>query len=166
VEGTIAKCKISHFTPSSIVFRDGTSLSIDGPITIALATGFRLVAPFLRNLHEGPVTQETKTLTTNGLYIRPLYRNIFPLDSNLPRQSLAFVGLPWLISTAPSIYAQALLIGHVFANDRTLPSTEEMYKELDEYEQRKRAEGWDLWQIGQYATLSGRIACVVSFNPL
>lgn len=138
-------------TSKEIVFLDGTTIPSDH-VTIILCTGYTLLAPFLRDLHEGPITKTTTTLTTNGDYIRPLHHSIFALDSRLPRDALSFISLPWYIGNGPNTYIQGLFLGHSFASvdGEFLPTNEVGIKELIEREEAKRAEGFEPFDIGEY----------------
>ncbi|KDQ62147.1 hypothetical protein JAAARDRAFT_121811 [Jaapia argillacea MUCL 33604] len=137
VPGSIRKPRISHFTPTSIEFTDNTTIhtSPSTPISILLGTGYELRIPFLSpsTLTVSPtINSSTTSLTTNLRYIRPLYRHILSLDSRMPTNALAFVGLPVWIANAPSDYAQGLFIAHAIANHGTWPTRQEMYRELEE----------------------------------
>ncbi len=101
------KPPISHFTNTSVVFEDGTSLtSVD---SLVLATGYEFRVPFLSQsppesgidfpvLEVAPSTTANSTtaqvLTSNLRYIFPLYEHIFSLSPAHPPTALAFVGLP------------------------------------------------------------------------
>ncbi|KAI0629833.1 FAD/NAD-P-binding domain-containing protein [Trametes polyzona] len=151
----IPKPRISHFTDSSVVFEDGTSLSdVDA---IILGTGYEFRIPFLSPPHSSilavdPSTSYNSTtaptLITNLRYVFPLYRHIFSLSPRLPPTALAFVGLPVLVANCPSDIAQSLLVAHALANASVLPPRAEMLADLVRREARLRAEGLDPYYVG------------------
>ncbi|GAA5863813.1 hypothetical protein JCM8547_006073 [Rhodosporidiobolus lusitaniae] len=152
VPHTIHKPRISHFTPSSVVFTDGTSLASTptSPISIVLATGYKLSIPFLSpHLLHSLVPLDPKNppeeLSTNGTYLRPLFRSLLSLDPRLPSNALGIVGLPWFIAAGQASYMQGLVLAHAFANDeeeRLLPEGTRVgaLRELQEEEERTRKE--------------------------
>ncbi|KAH9850243.1 FAD/NAD-P-binding domain-containing protein [Lenzites betulinus] len=151
----VPKPRISHFTNTSVVFEDGTSLSdVDALI---LGTGYEFRIPFLSAPHSSvlaidpaPTHNSTtaRTLVSNLRYIFPLYRHIFSLAPALPPTALAFVGLPVLVANCPSDLAQSLLVAHAIANASVLPSREEMLADLVKREDTLRAEGLDPYYVG------------------
>ncbi|KAI0823164.1 FAD/NAD-P-binding domain-containing protein [Trametes gibbosa] len=151
----IPKPRISHFTNTSVVFEDGTSLSdVDA---IILGTGYQFRIPFLSPPHSSvlavdPATAHNsstaRTLISNLRYIFPLYRHIFSLAPTLPPTALTFVGLPVLVANCPSDLAQSLLVAHALANASVLPSREEMLADLVKREETFRAEGLDPYHVG------------------
>ncbi|KAF8269764.1 hypothetical protein EI94DRAFT_1573076 [Lactarius quietus] len=121
---------ISHFTPQAPVFEDGTSLPhID---TVLLATGYDLRFPFLSSIRNTSVStplpdpDDCDGLTTNGRYLRPLFRHVFSLAPTHAPHALAFIGLP------PSMcdFAQALLVAHTFVDPSLLPPTSALLADL------------------------------------
>ncbi|KZT29650.1 FAD/NAD(P)-binding domain-containing protein [Neolentinus lepideus HHB14362 ss-1] len=144
IEGAEYKPRISHFTPSSIVFVDNTTVETSGPTTILLGTGYDLLVPFLSTLSVAPnVNYSTTSLSTNLHYIRPLWRHLLALDPSLPTNALAFVGLPVWIANAPSDYAQGLFIAHAIADETILPSRESLFLELEAEEKGLEVQGID-----------------------
>ncbi|GAA5828557.1 hypothetical protein JCM11251_000849 [Rhodosporidiobolus azoricus] len=153
VPGTIYKSRISHFTPTAIHFTDGSSVStVDKKTSIVLATGYILSIPFLSPhlLSQAPLPLPPATppanLTTNGAYLRALYRDVLVLDPRLPPNALGLIGLPWFIAAAQASYIQGLLCAHAFANEdhgRLLPggTRQGALRELEEEEERRRKDG-------------------------
>ncbi|TFK49541.1 FAD/NAD(P)-binding domain-containing protein [Heliocybe sulcata] len=144
IDGAEYKPRISHFTPSSIVFVDNTTIETSGPTTVLLGTGYDLLVPFLSTLSVTPsVDYSTTSLSTNLHYIRPLWRHLLALDPSLPTNALGFVGLPVWIANAPSDYAQGLFIAHAIADDSVLPSRESLFLELESEEKGLQEKGID-----------------------
>ncbi|PSR74330.1 hypothetical protein PHLCEN_2v9947 [Hermanssonia centrifuga] len=155
------KPPISHFTNTSVVFEDGTSLtSVD---SLVLATGYEFRVPFLAQspptsgivspaLEVAPSTTANSTtaqvLTSNLRYIFPLYEHIFSLSPAHPPTALAFVGLPVLIANCPSDRAQALLVAHAIADPTILPSRDGMFTALLRREDNMRQRGYDPYVYG------------------
>ncbi|KZT28804.1 FAD/NAD(P)-binding domain-containing protein [Neolentinus lepideus HHB14362 ss-1] len=152
VPGVTLKPRISHFTRSSIVFVDGTTLDTpkDTKTTVLLGTGFACLVPWLPQLaiSQNGVDSSTVDLTTNRRYIRPLFRHVLSLDVTIPPDRLAFVGLPWWIANAPSDYAQGLLTAHAIADPSWLPSKEELIDDLNAQENALRVQGIDPYRYG------------------
>lgn len=161
------KPRISHFTPDEIVFVDGSTI-VSKQVTILLCTGYALLAPFLRDLHEGPINSTPTSLTTNGLYIRPLHHAIFGVDTRLPRDAIAFISIPFFIANGPNAFIQVLesyctvifydtyegieqglFLGHSFANPDFLPPVETALKELHDREEVSRAAGFEPFDNGK-----------------
>ncbi|GAA5878117.1 hypothetical protein JCM1840_002247 [Sporobolomyces johnsonii] len=169
VRGTIQKPRIAHFTPSSIVFADGSVLAIpsSSKFTIVLATGYELRIPFLSPslLSTGsipPSRSRPTPLSTNGIYLRPLYRDLFPISSpSLPSNALALIGLPWFVAAGQCSYIQGLVAGHAFATapgeDGVLGVEAEQWRELENREAtRIKDEGLDPLEVGHKFTLPGQ----------
>ena len=125
--------RISHFTSTSVVLVDGSSLNnID---SVILATGYETLVPFLSQPTSDPSaslglldSRHTKlnsttatTLVTNHRYIFPLWEHLFSLSPQYPTTALSFVGLPVLIANCPSDIAQSLVIAHAIADPPTHP---------------------------------------------
>ncbi|GAA5968524.1 hypothetical protein JCM21900_006632 [Sporobolomyces salmonicolor] len=167
VRGTIQKPRISHFTPSSVVFVDG-SVVATGPaskFTVVLATGYELQIPFLSPslLSTGsipPSRSRTTPLSTNGIYLRPLYHDLFPISSpSLPSHALALIGLPWFVAAGQCSYIQGLVAGHAFAaaEDGVLGGEAEQWRELEGKEAtRRKDEGLEPFEVGHKFTLPGQ----------
>lgn len=149
IPGTITKPRISHFTSSEVVFVDGTTIS-SSKVSVILATGYALLAPFLKSLTVGPLKPDTAELTTNRKYIRPLHHSLFAADSKILTNALSFIALPFFIANAPTAYLQGLFIGHSFANsEEFLPPVETILKELKEREDIVREAGFEPLEIGK-----------------
>lgn len=150
------KPRISHFTPTSIVFVDGTSLTSDTqPITVFLGTGYELRIPYLSSLLAvNPTSSGTPTsLETNLRKVGPLHQSLFAIDDRLPFDALAFVGLPVAVDYAYNAYAQGLYIEHVLCDPSLLPTKEAARAELRRSEEELREAGHEPLWIGQCATL-------------
>jgi hypothetical protein len=154
VPGTVHVPTISGLTTTGIVLDDGTFLVTRGPTTILLATGYELAVPFLSLLEVDknlaiPAKLSNPRVATNLTLIRPLYRQIFAIDERLPRNVLAFIGLPVPIANGPSSYAQGLFAAHGIADVGSLPSKEEMLSDLEANESEQRLEGHEPLEVGQ-----------------
>ncbi|EFI28607.1 dimethylaniline monooxygenase [Coprinopsis cinerea okayama7 len=144
---------VSHFTPNSVVFVDGTELSdID---SVLLATGYVQRKPFLEA--GGVITVDPQTtsnssssgtLTTNLRYIFPLHRHILSLSPEHPTNALAFIGLPTRIANCPSDIAQSLFVAHAIVNPSILPDRKELLKDLTQREEQQRRHGYDPYTFG------------------
>ena len=149
----ILKPEISHFTPESVVFVDGTSSSeID---SLILGTGYELRIPFLSaggTLEIDPSARscplDPPNLTTNLRYLFPLHEHVFSLAGAYPATALSFVGLPILVANCPSDIAQALLVVHGIARPEILPSRSDMLAELRKKEQHMVDRGLDPYNVG------------------
>jgi hypothetical protein len=80
------KPTVSSFVGSKVVFQDGSEMeNID---TVILATGYQVNVPFLTRSGRLDIVPDGQQgdhhLTTNLRYIRPLYRQVFALDDELP----------------------------------------------------------------------------------
>ncbi|KAI0373813.1 FAD/NAD-P-binding domain-containing protein [Pilatotrama ljubarskyi] len=151
----VPKPRISHFTKTSIVFEDGTSLEdVD---SLIFGTGYEFRIPFLSPPHSSILAVDpdttlnsttTPTLISNLRYIFPLYRHIFSLAPGLPPTALSFVGLPVLVANCPSDVAQSLFLAHALANASVLPSRAQMLQDLVSREATLRSEGLDPYYVG------------------
>ncbi|KAK4700206.1 hypothetical protein P7C70_g6043, partial [Phenoliferia sp. Uapishka_3] len=158
IHGTIVKPRISHFTPESIHFVDGSTLSA-AKVTIYLATGYKLLAPFLTSdlivtHHSAP--PPAKKLSTNERYIRPLHLDLFSAgDADIPVNRLAFIGISYFVAAAANAYAQGLYVGHAIAQKDFLPNHEDVLKEVEDREKGVRKAGFDPFKIGHKFTAPG-----------
>jgi hypothetical protein len=116
------------------VLEDGTELPhID---TVLLATGYELRFPFLSSIRNTsastplPDPDACDGLTTNGRYLRPLFRHVFSLAPTHTPLALAFIGLPTFVQFAMCDYAQALLVAHALTDPTLLPSTSALLADL------------------------------------
>lgn len=151
-EGAQLKPEISHFTQDAVVYKDGTTSSVD---SVLLATGYEIRKPFL---DEGNVlvtdrsarsrNSHTNTLVTNTRYIFPLHQHILSLSPSYPLNALAFIGLPSAIANCPSDIAQSLYVAHAILNPNIFASREELLKDLAGHEDRLRSYGYDPYSIG------------------
>ncbi|KAG5647642.1 hypothetical protein DXG03_008995 [Asterophora parasitica] len=147
------KPDISHFTAAGVVFKDGTTLSVD---VVLLGTGYEIRKPFLdaggvlvtdRSALPGPppspASSDPQKLTTNTRYITPLHRHIFSLAPTYPTNALAFIGLPSNIANCPSDVAQSLFAVHAIVNSSLLAPRAELLAELRDREEGLRKAGYD-----------------------
>ncbi len=116
------------------MFENGTSLpQID---TVLLATGYELRIPFLSSIRNTSVStplpdpDACDALTTNGRYLRPLFRHVLSLAPTHAPRALAFIGLPVFVENGMSDLAQALLVAHALADPALLPSTSALLADL------------------------------------
>jgi hypothetical protein len=103
---------------------------------VIVCTGYHFALPFLPLHHEDhtPVEEASKTvLVTDGTRIHNLHKHVF----YMPDPSLAFVGLPYHISTFNLYDFQAIAVAAVFSGRATLPSEAEMREEYKEYQKSK-----------------------------
>lgn len=141
----INKPKTTGFTPSSVVFEDGTEVS-DIEVVI-LATGYEYRFPFLDPsdpYHQPPqdtptyerravVTTNTSAtsrsegeqrLTANLRYLFPIDRHIVSLSSIHPLNALIFIGLPYRTAYATCHIAQSIFASHLISHpDRLYPTS-------------------------------------------
>ncbi|GAA6035456.1 hypothetical protein JCM8097_000263 [Rhodosporidiobolus ruineniae] len=161
VVGTVYKPRISHFTPDAVVFADGSALPApaDSPVSIILATGYSLSIPFLSPhlLQHAPLSPSSPppgTLTTNGEYIRPLYRDLIALDPRLPPNALGIIGLPWHVAASQASYIQGLVLAHAFASEDEAALLPEKCQEgalkalVEEEEERKKVDKVEPFEVG------------------
>ncbi|TFK30352.1 FAD/NAD(P)-binding domain-containing protein [Coprinopsis marcescibilis] len=155
-DDVVTKPDISHFTPNSVVFADGTEVGdVD---SVLVATGYEQRKPFLESggaLTVDPSAHSNSsstgrggTLVTNLRYIFPLHQHIFSLSPEYPVNALAFIGLPTRIANCPSDFAQGLFVAHAIANGSILPGREELLGELALREEKVRKYGYDPYTVG------------------
>ncbi|KAF9535371.1 hypothetical protein CPB83DRAFT_865679 [Crepidotus variabilis] len=152
LKGVTYKPDLSHFTADGLVFTDGTIVDAD---TVILATGYLRQKPFLEKggvLRADPSAKTNISsqgrLTTNLVYIFPLYQHILSLSDSYPTNALAFIGLPTIIANCPSDVAQSLLAAYAITQPHILASREKLLDELAAYEDRIRANGLDPYSNG------------------
>jgi hypothetical protein len=151
----IRKPKISHFTNTSVVFVDSTSIS--DADSIVLGTGFERRFPFLSEggaLTVDPMAQsplnssaEPGQLITNLRYIRPLFKHFMSLSSSFPSPVLYILGLPSSTACTSDI-AQTIFIINTIIDPSFLPRRSELLADLRQNEQRLRDGGYDPDYIG------------------
>ncbi len=154
VPGAVQIGLIIDVSTEGLLLSDGTVIATPEKTTIILATGYQIRVPFIDLIREDPTYQSPlpglqRTLTNNLALIRPLHRHIFAIDERLPRNALAFIGLPVPIANGPSSYAQGLFVAHAIASDDWLPDKDKMLAELDAHEQMYRDQGFEPLEIGQ-----------------
>ncbi|GAA5915817.1 hypothetical protein JCM8208_006874 [Rhodotorula glutinis] len=154
VPGTIHKPRISHFSSSTIHFIDGSTLVAPRgtPIRLVLATGYSLSIPFLsphllrQHALDAAHPHPPGALETNGMYLRPLWRDVLAVPEGLPPTALGVVGLPWYVAAAQASYIQGLVLAHALASSTTLVgpvlgrTAQEMRDEVEHAEVRRRNE--------------------------
>ncbi|XP_021761557.1 flavin-containing monooxygenase FMO GS-OX-like 9 [Chenopodium quinoa] len=127
-----AKHKNLHLCPKiDCLEEDGRVLFVDGSCvtadTIIYCTGYSYTFPFL----------DTKgIIEVDDDRVGPLYEHTFP-PSLAP--SLSFVGIPRKIIGFPFFESQAKWIAQLLSGKKTLPSWEDMMKEIKEFYQSREA---------------------------
>ncbi|XP_021733918.1 flavin-containing monooxygenase FMO GS-OX-like 9 [Chenopodium quinoa] len=107
-----------------VLFEDGSCITAD---TIIYCTGYSYTFPFL----------DTKgIIEVDDDRVGPLYEHTFP-PSLAP--SLSFVGIPRKIIGFPFFESQAKWIAQLLSGKKTLPSWEEMMKEIKDFYQSREA---------------------------
>lgn len=169
VPGTIHKPRISHFSSSTIHFIDGSTLVAPRgtPIRLVLATGYSLSIPFLsphllrQHALDAAHPHPPGALETNGMYLRPLWRDVLAVPEGLPPTALGVVGLPWYVAAAQASYIQGLVLAHALASSTTLVgpvlgrTAQEMRDEVEHAEVRRRnEEGVEPFVEGQCVPVS------------
>ncbi|KAF8311121.1 uncharacterized protein EI90DRAFT_3097979, partial [Cantharellus anzutake] len=146
----IRKARLSHFTRDAVHFEDGSfETDID---SVILATGYELRVPFLEVggslIYDPTVTSRNTThihppphlpLTSNGPYVRPLYRHTMSLSSQFPPTALFVLSFarhppPQATAVAQSIFATRLIANPALVD----PHRIKLLRELEEYEERLR----------------------------
>jgi cation diffusion facilitator CzcD-associated flavoprotein CzcO len=122
--------------PGQIELRNGSILrDID---KVVLATGYVTSYPFLPNLQSDTVkvedVDESLLVTEEGNMVHNLHRDIF----YIPDPTLAFVGVPYHISTFSLFEFQAQVVARVFAGSAELPSHPKM---REDYQHRVAIKG-------------------------
>jgi len=120
----------------------GTVELLDGSVLrdidhIVLATGYLTSYPFLGHLHSdaAPLREagEELLVTADGAMTHNLHRDIF----YIPDPSLAFLGVPFHLSTFPTVDFQSRAVARVLSGQATLPTSVEMRKEYQLKVQQK-----------------------------
>ena len=108
-----------------VVFEDDRKRKVD---SIILATGYLYSFPFL--------SEDSGIQVPEGQRVFPLYKHTI----NAVHPSMAFIGIPFGILPFPLFDLQVRLMISVWSGEKSLPSTEEMIKDIDEtYQQRLKA---------------------------
>jgi hypothetical protein len=152
----IRKPKTSHFTNTSVVFVDGTSVSdVD---SVILGTGFERRFPFLSDgsaltvdpMARSPLNSsgEPGHLITNLRYVRPLYKQLVSLSSSFPPTALYILGLPNLSTSGNLNIAQTIFVINTILDPSLLPRRSESLAELRQSEQDLRSGGYDPDYVG------------------
>ncbi|KAF8326865.1 uncharacterized protein EI90DRAFT_3069318 [Cantharellus anzutake] len=150
----IPKPRLSHFDRDAIYFEDGSSVTdVD---SVILATGYLYIIPFLSAgdaLTVDPNAKSRNTshihpppplpLTSNGKYIRPLYKHTMSLSSYFPPSSLFVLGLQSGTPPALTDAAQAIFATRVIADPSLVAGRILLLRELEEEEERLRRAGYD-----------------------
>ncbi|KAK3374846.1 hypothetical protein B0H63DRAFT_549154 [Podospora didyma] len=123
-------------TLGSVVLADGQVL--DDITDVILATGYVTSYPFLPQFHSdtASITEagESLIVTSGGDMAHNLHRDIFYIND----PTLAFVGVPYYVSTFSLFDYQSQALARAFAGKARLPSREEMRAE---YEDRVKQKG-------------------------
>jgi cation diffusion facilitator CzcD-associated flavoprotein CzcO len=111
--------------PGHVELENGQLLNIDNLI---LGTGYITSYPFLPQLHDDETAAEDATrnilVTKEGNMAHNLHKDLFWISD----PSLAFVGVPYHISTFSFFEFQAQIVARVFAGLAKLPSEADMRK--------------------------------------
>ncbi|TLS21065.1 uncharacterized protein PpBr36_10461 [Pyricularia pennisetigena] len=120
--------------PGTVHLSDGTVL--DDIDHVVMATGYITSYPYLGprmqrpwlDLQDARKTKDHEVIVTaDGLITHNLHKDIF----YIPDPTLAFVGVPYHISTFSFFDIQAQVIARVFAGDAQLPPRAEMVAEFE-----------------------------------
>ncbi|KAF8337873.1 uncharacterized protein EI90DRAFT_3118307 [Cantharellus anzutake] len=156
--------RLTHFEEDAVCFDGGTGCK-DDIDSVILAIGYETKIPFLMTggalmEHRESVSCDTSDiddpkLSTNGNYIRPLYKHTMSLSSDFPPDSLFILGLPRdfppaLLAVAQSIFATRVI------KDKSLVDRDALFRELvyEEKRQCSKCEGqeerckFDPFQLG------------------
>ncbi|KAF8311126.1 uncharacterized protein EI90DRAFT_3098000 [Cantharellus anzutake] len=150
----IPKPRLRNFDRDAIYFEDGSSVTdVD---SVILATGYRHIVPFLSAGDALVIDPKAKShntshihpppplpLTSNGKYMRPLYRHTMSLSSRFPPNSLFVLGLPRTPPPALADAAQAIFATRVIADPSLVADRISLLRELEEDEERLRRAGYD-----------------------
>ncbi|KDQ58733.1 hypothetical protein JAAARDRAFT_34591 [Jaapia argillacea MUCL 33604] len=120
-----------------VVFQDGTrEFGIDHCI---LATGYEMSFPFLSSEMDleipPPIPPLPSRLFNTTFSVFPLAKHIFPLQSDYPSTSVAFLGLPIRVAPLPLVEAQARAAVKVFRDPKSLDATQEAVEIVSRYQE-------------------------------
>ncbi|KAK1364546.1 Flavin-containing monooxygenase [Heracleum sosnowskyi] len=101
-----------------VAFKDGSSVLAD---IIFHCTGSRYNFPFLKT---------NKIVTVEDNRVGPLYKHVFPPEL---APTLAFIGIPYVITGFPMMELQAKWISLVLSDQLFLPSKETMMADTEHY---------------------------------
>ncbi|KAF7563922.1 hypothetical protein G7046_g185 [Stylonectria norvegica] len=128
--------KPSEPIPGKIYLKDGRVL--EGIDNIIVATGYITSYPFLSQYHSDDLTVDTANseilVTAEGNMVHNLHKDIFYIEDT----SLAFIGVPYYISTFSLFDHQAQVLARVFTGKSRLPDRDNL---RDEYQMRVSAKG-------------------------
>ncbi|CAN8245242.1 unnamed protein product [Cochlearia groenlandica] len=110
----------------SVVFQNGRTVSAD---VIMHCTGYKYHFPFL---------ETNGCVTVDDNRIDPLYKHVFP-PALAP--CLSFVGIPWKVVPFPMYELQSKWIAGVLSGRITLPSKEDMMKDIETFYANLEAQG-------------------------
>lgn len=110
----------------TVVFQDGIAVSAN---TILHCTGYKYHFPFL---------ETNGIVTVDDNCVGPLYKHIFP-PALAPW--LSFVGLPWKVVPFPQMEFQSKWIAGVLSGRISLPSVEEMTRDVEAFYSSLEASG-------------------------
>jgi hypothetical protein len=135
-----------------VLFDDGTTeFGVDYCL---LATGYELSFPFLSSgiIQSGfppscpPVPRR---LYNSGYHIFPLAKQMFPLQTDYPPSSIAFMGLLVKVAPFPLLEAQGRAVMKVFENPASLDTTQEAVDIITRYEELRSEFGDDTLSISK-----------------
>jgi ACS family pantothenate transporter-like MFS transporter len=106
---------------------------------VVVCTGYHFSFPFLSHLHEDHTLVDKaceKVLVTDGERVHNLYKHIF----YMPDPTLAFIGLPYHVSTWNLYDYQTIAVAAVFSGRAILPSKKDMREEYLEWIKSKQGD--------------------------
>jgi len=125
-DNVIQNPDISHVNDDgSFVFKDKSEVKVD---TFIPCTGYYYDFPFL--------SEDCQMNIDDGV-VHGLYKHVFHID----RPSLAFVGIPFKVTSLPLFHNQCAWIASVVTGETTLPSQSEMKRDLEKEWALKREAG-------------------------
>lgn len=113
---------IERIEDETVYFDNQTSVK---PDLIIFATGYKYCMRFL----EGNL-QVDQTRLLNHRYVYPLFKQLFHADFS--RGQLSFLAIPYRVVPFPLAELQSHLIGRVLCGNITLPSKDDMMREVDD----------------------------------
>lgn len=123
------KFGVSKITENGAIFADGTETNFDA---ILYCTGYKYYFPFLNKDCE---------ITIQNNWVRPLYKHIV----NVQYPTMCFIGIPFYLCEIPALDIEARFALATIGQKFTLPSKEDMLKELEENNLKRIKNGWPEW---------------------
>jgi len=121
-----------------VLFEDGTTeFEVDYCL---LATGYEMTFPFLSSdiIQSGfppSCPPLPRRLYNSGYHIFPLAKQMFPLQTDYPLSSMAFMGLLVKVAPFPLLEIQGRAVMKVFENPTSLDTTQEAVDIITRYEE-------------------------------